>query len=37
MMNELLQRTGRPHEAAVALSMAEANDVHLHNRAVTAL
>jgi hypothetical protein len=37
MMNELLQRTGRPNEAAVALSMAEANDVHLHKRAVTAL
>ena len=27
----------RPNEAAVALSMAEANDVHLHKRAVTAL
>ena len=37
MMNELLQRTGRPNEAALALSMAEANDVHLHERAETAL
>jgi tetratricopeptide (TPR) repeat protein len=37
MMHELLQRTGRPNEAAIALSMAEANDVHLHKRAVTAL
>jgi hypothetical protein len=33
----LLQRTGRPNEAALALSMAEVNDVHLRKRAVTAL
>ena len=37
LMSELLQRTGRPNEAALALSMAEANDVHLHERAETAL
>ena len=33
MMSELLARTGRPNEAAVALREAEANDVHLHDRA----
>jgi tetratricopeptide (TPR) repeat protein len=37
MVGELLQRTGRPNEAAIALSEAEANDVHLHERAVTPL
>jgi predicted Zn-dependent protease len=34
MMSELLQRAGWPKEAAIALSVAEANDVHLHDRAV---
>ena len=37
MMSELLQRTGRPNEAAIALSEAEANDIHLHDRAATPL
>lgn len=32
MMSELLQRIGRPNEAALALAEAEANDVHLHKR-----
>ncbi|MGI8438023.1 MAG: hypothetical protein ACR2NX_14185, partial [Chthoniobacterales bacterium] len=30
LMSELLQRIHRPNEAAIALSQAEANDVHLH-------
>jgi len=30
MMGELLQRIGRPNEAVIALSIANANDVHLH-------
>jgi tetratricopeptide (TPR) repeat protein len=34
MMSELLQRAGWPKEAAIALSVAEANDVHLHDRVV---
>ena len=33
MMSDLLQRMHRPNEAAIALSMAEANDVHLHDHA----
>ncbi len=33
-MSELLQRIGRPNEAAIALAEAEANDVHLHELAV---
>ncbi len=37
MMSELLQRTGRPNEAAIALAEAEATDFHLHERAVTPL
>jgi tetratricopeptide (TPR) repeat protein len=32
MMSELLQKIGRPNEAAVALAEAEADDVHLHGR-----
>jgi len=32
MMSELLQRIRRPNEAAIALSVAEDNDVHLHDR-----
>ena len=32
MMSELLQKIGRPNEAAAALAAAEANDVHLHER-----
>ena len=32
MMSELLQKIGRPNEAAAALAEAEANDVHLHER-----
>ena len=37
MMSELLHHIGRPNEAAIALSEAEANDVHLHDRAREAL
>jgi tetratricopeptide (TPR) repeat protein len=33
MMSELLQKVRRPNEAAIALSVAEDNDVHLHDRA----
>ncbi len=32
MMSELLQKIGRPNEAAIALTEAEARDVHLHDR-----
>jgi Tfp pilus assembly protein PilF len=32
MMSELLQKIGRPNEAAAALAEAEAADVHLHKR-----
>jgi Tfp pilus assembly protein PilF len=32
MMSELLQKIGRPNEAAAALADAEAADVHLHKR-----
>ena len=35
MMSQLLQKTGRPHEAAIAFSEAEADDVHLHDRPET--
>jgi protein O-mannosyl-transferase len=31
MMSELLHQIGRPNESAIALSEAEANDVHLHD------
>jgi tetratricopeptide (TPR) repeat protein len=34
MMSELLRKTGRPNEAAIALAEAEAKDVHLHERLV---
>lgn len=37
MLSELLQKTHRPNEAAIALSVAEENDVHLHDRAATSL
>ena len=30
IMSELLRRSGRPNESALALARAEANDVHLH-------
>jgi tetratricopeptide (TPR) repeat protein len=33
MLSELLQKIRRPNEAAIALSVAEDNDVHLHDRA----
>jgi predicted Zn-dependent protease len=33
MMSEFLSRIGRPSEARVALAEAEADDVHLHDRA----
>jgi protein O-mannosyl-transferase len=32
LMSEILRQTGRPNEAAVALTEAEAADVHLHDR-----
>ncbi len=32
LMSELLNKIGRPKEAAIALVHAEANDVHLHDR-----
>ncbi len=32
MMSSLLHRIGRPNEAEIALSVAEANDVHLRAR-----
>ena len=37
LLSELLRKTGRPNEAALALSEAEANDVHLHDRSAGSL
>ena len=37
MMSALLHRIGRPNEAALALSLAEANDVHLRQRGAAPL
>jgi cytochrome c-type biogenesis protein CcmH/NrfG len=37
LLSELLHKTGRPNEAAVAMGEAEANDVHLHDRSVGSL
>ena len=37
VMGELLHHIGRPKEAAIALAEAEANDVHLHDRAAKPL
>ena len=35
MMSKLLQKIGRPNEAAIALAEAEDDDVHLHDRPET--
>jgi tetratricopeptide (TPR) repeat protein len=37
MMSQLLRKIGRPSEAAAALAEAEADDVHLHDRAAAPL